>query len=255
MAGAIVGKVDALPLALQKQQVQASISALNQKTTDAAPQVKLLQDQLAVQETQLQNLLQEKARIERLLKQDAATGKQLDDIKFQVDAMNRQMVVTRQQIAVQVNNINTQNRSILSEAPSLEKRSAQLDDQIQRSNIVNPIRGTVITKYAEPGEITAAGKALYKVANLDSLTLRVYITGDQLSQLKLGQSIKIFTDKGKDAYNQTTGIVYWVSDKAEFTPKTIQTKDERANLVYAVKVKVKNDGFMKIGMYAEVSFL
>ncbi len=253
-AGAVIGKIDALNISLQKEQVEASISALNQKTQDVMPQIKLLQDQLAVQQTQLQNLLHEQARIERLVKLDAATGKQLDDIKFQVDAQNKQMAVTRQQINVQENNTSTQNRSVLSEAAPLEKRAAQLNDEIQRSNITNPVKGTVITKYAEEGEVTAAGKALYKIADLSYITLRAYVTGDQLSVIKLGQSVKVFTDKGKDAYTEYAGTITWISDKAEFTPKTIQTKDERANLVYAVKIKVKNDGLLKIGMYGEIKF-
>ncbi len=253
-AGSIVGKLDAAPIALQKEQVEAGIRALKQKTVDAGPSVKLLEDQLAVQETQLANLLQEKTRTERLLKQDAATGKQLDDISFQVEAMKKQMAVTKQQIAVQVNNTNTQNRSILSESDPQQKRIAQLDDQLQRTFITNPINGTVLTKYAEAGEITGAGKALYKIADLQTLTLRVYVTGNQLAAIKLGQTVKVYTDKSKDAYNETTGTVYWISDKAEFTPKTIQTKEERANLVYAIKIRVKNDGLLKIGMYAEIKF-
>lgn len=253
-AGAVTGKVDALNISLQKEQVEASISALNQKTADVTPQIKLLQDQLAVQQAQLQNLLQEQARIERLVKLDAATGKQLDDIRFQVEAQNKQMAVTRQQINVQVNNTNTQNRSVLSEAAPLQKRAAQLDDQIQRSNITNPVKGTVIAKYAEEGEVTAAGKALYKIADLSVITLRAYITGDQLSAVKLGQAVKVYTDKGKDAFTEYPGTITWISDKAEFTPKTIQTKDERANLVYAIKIRVKNDGLLKIGMYGEIKF-
>lgn len=253
-AGSIVGKIDAVPVTLQKEQVEASIQALQQKTADAKPAIQLLQDQLAVQEAQLKNLNQEKARIERLLKQDAATGKQLDDIRFQAESVQKQMNVTRQQIAVQVNNVNTQNRGILSEAAPLRKRADQLQDQIQRTQISNPIAGTVITKYAEAGEITAAGKALYKIADLRTLTLRAYITGDQLGQVKTGQQVKVFTDKGKTAYTELDGVLYWVSDKAEFTPKTIQTKEERANLVYAVKIRVRNNGYLKLGMYAGVTF-
>jgi HlyD family secretion protein len=253
-AGTVIGKIDAVNISLQKEQVEASINALNQKTLDVRPQIKLLQDQLAVQQTQLQNLLHEQARIERLVKLDAATGKQLDDIRFQVDAQNKQMAVTRQQINVQENNTGTQNRSVLSEAAPLEKRVAQLNDQIQRSNITNPVKGTVTAKYAEEGEVAAAGKALYKIADLSYITLRAYVTGDQLSAIKLGQSVKVFTDKGKDAYTEYAGTITWISDKAEFTPKTIQTKDERANLVYAVKIRVKNNGLLKIGMYGEIKF-
>lgn len=253
-AGDTVAKVDALPLDLQKQQVEASIHALGQKTADVGPAVKLLKDQLSVQETQLNNLRHEKARIERLLKQDAATGKQLDDINYQIEALQRQMNVTQQQIAVQENTVQTQNRSIMSEAPGLEKKVAQLDDQIRRSVVLNPVGGTVLAKYAEQGEITAAGKALYKIADLSYLNLRAYITGDQLARVKLGQTVKVSTDDGKGGYHTYDGTLFWISDKAEFTPKTIQTKDERANLVYAIKIRVKNDGLLKIGMYAEVKF-
>jgi HlyD family secretion protein len=140
----------------------------------------------------------------------------------------------------------------LSEADPLKKRVAQLQDQVQRANIINPVSGTVITKYAEQGEITAAGKALYKIADLSSLNLRAYITGTQLSQVKLGQTVKVLIDDGAKKYKEYNGSITWISDKAEFTPKTIQTKEERANLVYAIKVKVKNDGYLKIGMYGEV---
>ena len=117
---------------------------------------------------------------------------------------------------------------------------------------MNPIQGTVITKYAMEGEITAPGKALYKIADLRTMTLRAYITGSQLSQIKLGQTVKVFTDAGKKKYRETSGTISWISDKAEFTPKTIQTKEERANLVYAIKVRVKNEGELKIGMYGEL---
>ena len=249
---AMVGKIDAENLSLQKEQVEASIEALSEKTADVNPQVKLLQDQLAVQESQLANYLHEKTRIENLLKQDAATGKQLDDINAQIDVVKKQMAMTQQQINVQKNNIATQNRSILSEGRPMEKRVAQLQDQLNRANIINPITGTILTKYAEAGEVTSAGKALYKVADLSTINLRAYITGSQLSQVKLGQSVKVLVDDGPNKYREYPGTITWIADKAEFTPKTIQTKEERANLVYATKIKVKNDGRLKIGMYGEV---
>jgi HlyD family secretion protein len=237
---------------LTEQQVEASINALNQKTADVNPQVKFLRNQLAVQQSQLNNLTHERARIENLIKADAATGKQLDDINAQIDVAVRNMAVTTQQINVQQSNIATQNRSILSEAEPLRKRAAQIKDQAGRANILNPVQGTIITKYAMEGEITSPGKALYKIADLRTMTLRAYITGSQLSQVKLGQTVKVFTDDGKNKYRETTGTISWISDKAEFTPKTIQTKEERANLVYAIKVRVKNDGLLKIGMYGEI---
>jgi len=247
-----VGTIDAVNIALQKEQVEANIASLREKTSDVNPQVKLLQEQLTVQQAQLSNLEYEKKRIENLLKEDAATGKQLDDINYQVDALQKQMNVTQQQINVQKSNVSTQNRSILSEGKPLAKNIAMLEEQLSKSRIINPVAGTVLTKYAEAGEITAAGKALYKIADLSVITLRAYITGTQLSQVKLGQQVKVLVDDGKNKYKELTGTITWISDKAEFTPKTIQTKDERANLVYAVKIKVKNDGFLKIGMYGEV---
>lgn len=250
----VVGTVDGTNISLQKEQVESSIQALGEKTVDVSPQVKLLEDQLAVQQSQLNNLLHEQTRIQNLLKQDAATGKQLDDITAQIEVAKRSMSVTRQQIQVQQNNVATQNRSILSEGKPLQKRVAQLEDQLKKTSIVNPVTGTVLTKYAEQGEITSTGKALYKIADLSTITLRAYITGTQLSQVKLGQSVKVLVDDGAKKYKEYSGTITWVSDKAEFTPKTIQTKDERANLVYATKIKVKNDGYLKIGMYGEVKF-
>lgn len=250
----IVGLVDLTDLSLQKEQVEETIHALGDQTMNPEPQVKLLKDQLTVQQSQMDNLLHEKARTERLLKEDAATGKQLDDINSQVSILKNQMNVTRQQINVQQNNIHTQNNGILSQGKPLHKKVAQLEDQINKSSIRNPINGTVLTKFAEAGEITTIGKALYTIADLSSLTLRAYISGTQLSQVKLGQTVRVMVDDGKDKYKEFPGTITWISDKAEFTPKTIQTKDERANLVYAVKVKVKNDDYLKIGMYGEIQF-
>ena len=250
----IVGLVDPTDLSLQKEQVQASIASLNEKTADATPQIKMLQDQLTVQQTQLDNLLHERGRIENLLKEDAATKKQLDDINFQIESVKKQMNVTTQQINVQRNNVATQNRGILSESKPLQKRAEQIQEQLNKTNITNPVNGTVITKYAETGEITSNGKPLYKIADLSTLNLRAYVTGDQLPQIRLGQQVTVFVDSGAKKYRKLPGTVTWVSDKAEFTPKTIQTKDERANLVYAMKVRVKNDGYLKIGMYGEVRF-
>ena len=250
----IVGQVDPSDLSLQKEQVVASIQSLNEQTVNVQPQIKLLQDQLTVQQSQLDNLLYERTRIQNLLKQDAATSKQLDDINAQIDVVKKQMNVTQQQINVQQNNVATQNRSILSQGKPLQKKVAQIEDQLNKTNILNPIDGTVLTKYAETGEITSTGKALYKIADLSYLNLRAYITGEQLPKIKLGQQVKVFIDDGKKNYKQYDGTIIWISDKAEFTPKTIQTKEERANLVYAIKVRVKNDGYLKIGMYGEVGF-
>lgn len=250
----IVGVIDAENISLQKEQVEANIEALGEKTADVNPQVKLLENQLIVQQSRLDQLLREKTRTENLLKQDAATGKQLDDINAEIDVARKQLSVTQQEINVRRSSVATQNRTILSEGKPLQKRVAQLNEQLEKANIVNPVGGTVITKYAEAGEVTSPGKALYKIADLSTMTLRAYITGAQLSLVKLGQQVKVLVDEGADKYKELTGTITWISDKAEFTPKTIQTKDERANLVYAMKIKVKNDGYLKIGMYGEVVF-
>jgi HlyD family secretion protein len=248
----VVALIDPTGLSLQKEEMEASIQAIGQQTLDVSPQIKLLDNQLTVQQSQLNNLLHEKSRIENLIKSDAATGKQLDDINAQIDVVNKQMAVTQQQINVQKNAVGTQNRGILSQQKPMEKRAAQVADMLNKTNIKNPIQGTVITKYAEAGEITTMGKPMYKIADVSNLNLRAYVTGVQLPKIKLSQQVKVMIDDGAKKYKEYSGEIIWVSDKAEFTPKTIQTKEERANLVYAIKVKVKNDGYLKIGMYGEV---
>lgn len=251
----IVGQIDPTDLTLQKEQVEESIHALGEQTMDVGPQLKLLVDQLAVQQSQLDNAMHERTRIEKLVKLEAATGKQLDDINYQVDLIQKQMKVTQQHIKVQKNNVRTQNSGILSQGKPLKKRVAQLQELIKKTNIINPVNGTVLTKYAEAGEIASGGKALYSIADLSFINLRAYISGAQLSQIKLDQQVKVLSDSGANKYREYAGNITWISDKAEFTPKTIQTKEERANLVYAIKIKVKNDGYLKIGMYGEVLFI
>ncbi len=253
-AGQAVALIDATNLRLQKEQVEASIGTLREKVVDVGPQIRLLEEQLAVQQTQLNSLLREKNRFTNLVKEQAATQKQLDDINSQYDQLVRQMEVTKKQIKLQQNITGTQNRTVLSEKAPLSVRVAQLDDQIQRAAVTNPVTGTVLAKYAQPGEMTAAGKALYKIASLDTLRLHAYITGNQLALVKLSQAVKVSADDGKGGFRTYPGTITWISNKAEFTPKTIQTKEERANLVYAIKIDVKNDGFLKLGMYGEVKF-
>src|SRR5580658_2705908 len=252
--GAVVGQIDMSNTIIQKAQVEATIQALRQKTTNPVPQTELVKRQLAVEESQLEQQQREKIRTENLLKADAATQKQLDDINSAIDQLQKQIAVSKQQIALDNSNIATQNRTIFSEQRPLEMSAAQIQDNINKGQVVNPIKGTVLTKYALQGEMTTTGKALYKIANLDTLILRAYVTGSQLTQVKLGQTVKVYADQGADQYREYPGEVYWISDKSEFTPKTIQTRDERANLVYAVKIHVKNDGYLKLGMYGEVKF-
>ena len=249
-----VGEIDSIPLELQRAQLEATIGALQQKTTDVRPAVQELKDQIAAQKAQLNDDFLEKARTERLIKADAATAKQLDDINTAIAVLQKQIVANEQQIKVTETNTGTQNNTVLSEYKPLRRSVAEIDDQLKRTNIKNPISGTVLTKYAMAGEETSVGKALYKIADVSVITLRVYITGTQLAQVKLGQNVKVLVDSTASTYRTYPGVITFISDKAEFTPKTIQTKDERANLVYAVKIHIKNDGYLKIGMYGEVKF-
>jgi len=250
----VVGEIDSIPLELQKAQLEATIGALSEKTTDVRPAVQELKDQIAAQKAQLNDDFIEKERTERLIKADAATTKQLDDINAAISVLQKQIIANEQQIKVTETTTGTQNSSVMSEYKPLRKSVAEINDQLKRTNIKNPISGTVLTKYAMAGEETAAGKALYDIADLSVITLRVYITGTQLAQVKLGQNVKVLVDSTATTYRTYPGLITYISDKAEFTPKTIQTKDERANLVYAVKIHVKNDGYLKIGMYGEVKF-
>ena len=250
----VIGQIDVLNDQLKAEQIEASIQALHQKTNDPQLQADFYKRQVMVQEAQLSQLKREQNRVASLLKADAATQKQLDDLNASIDQLNKQLEVTRQQLTLSVSNINTQNRSILSEQKPLEKSVAQVKNQISKGQIICPITGTVLAKYAYEGEMTSVGKALFKIANLDTIYLKAYVTGVQLPQIKLGQKVKVLIDEGKDQFKNYEGTITWISSKSEFTPKTIQTKDERANLVYAIKVSVKNDGFLKIGMYGEVKF-
>ena len=236
----VVGLVDTTQLYLKKKQLESTIKSVLSKQPDIPTQLAAIQEQIATAE-------REKKRIENLVKSDAATTKQLDDINSQLDVLNKQYDATKSSLTIT-------RQGMRSETLPLIAQVEQIEDQINKSIIKNPIDGTVLTRYAKQDEITSNGKALYKIADLSEMILRAYINGDQLGQVKLDQKVKVFVDKGDGEQKEMEGEIYWVSSKAEFTPKTIQTKDERANLVYAIKVRVKNDGYLKIGMYGEVKF-
>ncbi len=253
-ANELVGLIDVEAQKLQKEQNQASIQSLKEKTVTPSAQIEVVQKQLAAQQAQMQQLLSEKSRVENLVKADAAPRKQLDDMTAQIDQLNKQMAATRSQINLYSSNATTQNRSILSETVPLQAAGKQIQYQINKGQILNPLDGTVLSKYAMEGEMATIGRPLYKIANLDTLNLKAYVTGDQLPKIKIGQEVTTRIDNGDGTYKNYTGIITWISDKSEFTPKTIQTKKERENLVYAIKVRVPNDGFLKIGMYGEVLF-
>ncbi|MBU4538626.1 MAG: HlyD family efflux transporter periplasmic adaptor subunit [Weeksellaceae bacterium] len=263
-----VGEIDPKNVELQKEQVVASIEALDQKTNSAVPQIQVLQTQLSAQsanisvlQEQLDNAVRERNRTANLVAKDAATRKQLDDangqvkvIQKQITAAQSQLNILRQQIASTKENVSIQNRAVLSERKPTQKKVEQIDEQLKNNIIESPISGMVLTKYMNEGEFAVTGKPVFKMADLDLMTLKTFITGDQLTQVKTGQQVKVYIDLGDGKTKEFPGTIYWISSKAEFTPKTIQTKNERANLVYATKIHVKNDGFLKIGMYGDVKF-
>ena len=252
--GQKVGQINVEVLKLQKEQVEATISSLKEKTLSPADQVALIRSQYEVQKAQLDQQQRELARVQQLVAGGAATQKQLDDLTAIVEQLHKQLAVTQNQLRVSLTNINTQNRDVMSQEAPLQKNAEAVQVQINQGEIINPIMGTVLVNYALKGEMQTFGKPLYKIANMETLTLKAYITGDQLTQIKLGQQVTVRTDAGKGEYRTYQGEITHISNKAEFTPKTIQTKSERANLVYAIKVKVKNDGYLKIGMYGEALF-
>lgn len=238
--GVEVGYVDTVQLYLRKLQLQANTTAVKSRRQDVNKQIAAIKQQIATQQ-------REKERFENLVKNNAANQKQVDDI-------NAQIAFLQKQLAAQTSTLENSNASVTGESSALEIQIAQLKDQLQKCHISSPIQGTVLSKYAEQGELAVPGKALFKVADIGNLFLRAYITSDQLSKIKIGQKVKVFADFGNNNVKEYPGTVSWISNKSEFTPKSIQTKDERANLVYAVKIAVKNNGDIKIGMYGEVSF-
>lgn len=232
----VVGYVDTTQLALKREQLLASQQSIRAKSGNILAQIDVVQEQKKV-------ALIEKERLEGLFKASAATQKQLDDINGQLSVLDKQMV-----------SIESQNASVLSDIRSLESQIRQINDQIQKSIIINPVKGTVLTKLAEPYEVIVFGKPLYKIADLSTMFLRVYVSGDQLPKVKIGDKVNVLIDQSKTENQKLEGEISWISSKAEFTPKIIQTKQERVNMVYAVKVRVANDGSLKIGMPGEINF-
>jgi len=251
-AGTVVGRIDSTQLVLKIAQLKANIRAVAAKSPAIAAQLAVFEKQLNANKQQLATLQREKQRIENLLKKDAAVPKQLDDLNAQIEQVQRQMDVVNEQRSASDANLNTQKNGLLAEILPIQDQIAQMEDQIAKCKIVNPIDGTVLTKLAEAGEVTSFGKPLYKIANLQQIILRAYVAGDQLGSIKVGQEVKVSIDGPDNTMRDFTGKISWVSSKAEFTPKIIQTKDERVNLVYAIKILVPNDGTLKIGMPAEV---
>ncbi len=235
-AGELVAIIDTTQLKLKIKQVNAQEAAVESKHSS-------IQSQIEVYQQQISNLEVDKNRISQMLNDGAATQKQMDDITGQINVVEKQIA-----------SANTQFTSVQKELEVLASQKESLNDQFARCFVQNPASGTVLETYAEEGEITAMGKSLYKIADINELTLKVYVSGSMLPAVKLGKEVTVLIDKNKDENQEIKGLVTWISPEAEFTPKIIQTKEERVKLVYAVKVKVKNDGSLKIGMPGEVNF-
>jgi HlyD family secretion protein len=239
-AGATIGFIDTIQLDLRKKQLLATIQASQTRKPDVEVQLAALEQQIATARS-------EKHRVENLVKANAANQKQLDDLNAQIEVFTKQLVATRTTLESSTSGINK-------ESSAMKIQVDQINDQLRRSYISSPIDGTLLVKYAETGELAIQGKSLFKVADMSQMILRVYVSADQLSKLKLDQTVDVNAELGTTDNKAYKGTVTWISAKSEFTPKTIQTRDERANLVYAVKVAVKNDGILKIGMYGGIHF-
>ncbi|MBR1713063.1 MAG: HlyD family efflux transporter periplasmic adaptor subunit [Alloprevotella sp.] len=267
-AGAHVGSIDAEHLSLQKQQLGTTSEQLNanrrqlESTRAATESQRLdLEKQSAVLQQQISNAQRERKRYAELVSDGAVARKQLDDIDYQISVLQKQLAATRDQLSrtnrslqEQAQALQAQVEGIQAQQRGLGVQQEQLDDQIRHTRIVTPLRGTVLEKYAEQGEFVSTGKPLFKLADTENMFLRAYITSAQLQSVKVGQAVTVFADYGGGQRKEYAGTVSWISQKSEFTPKTILTDDERADLVYAVKIAVKNDGGIKIGMYGEVKF-
>ncbi|MBR2502281.1 MAG: HlyD family efflux transporter periplasmic adaptor subunit [Rikenellaceae bacterium] len=237
-ANQMVGAIDSVQLHLQRKQLVAQQSALLGSRPDVKKQVAALREQIAKQNEELR-------RVENMLKDGAATKKQKDDIEAQIKILERQLDATLSTLDKNTSTINNN-------SAALEAQIAALDDRISKCRVISPVGGTVLVKYAEAGELATVGKPLMKIADLDNIYLRAYFTSDQLAKVNLGDEVKVVADFGGEERYDYTGRVAWISSESEFTPKTIQTKDSRANLVYAVKIAVENDGRLKIGLAGEV---
>lgn len=238
--GDIIGQIDTVLLLKQKNVIIANIAALDSKIQNQEPEIAVLLEQKSY-------LLNEKKRLKNLMEGNAATQKQMDDIESQINLTDKKISATK----VKYSELN---RGVLAQKSPLSEQIKQIDEQIRKSKLINPIDGQVLSVFKRESEVVAAGLPIYKIADLSSLDLKAYISGAQLPHIKLNQEVEVLIDQDEKTNKSINGVVTWISGKAEFTPKTIQTKEERVNQVYAIKIKVKNDGSLKIGMPGEVRF-
>ena len=278
--GVMVGQIDARQLSLKRAQLATNTEQLtatdgqldankrqlvaNQQAT--ASQQLDLKKQVAAIRQQIDNQQRERQRFSELLRDGAVPQKQVDDIDYQIQVLQKQLVATEEQIAsqnaalaeqnkgiaAQIDGISSQQAGVTAQKAGVRNQQAQIDDQIAHTFVKSPLAGTILEKYAEQGEFVTIGKPLFKIADTKNMFIRAYITSEQLKKVRLGQHVKVLADYGGGEKKQYNGVITWISSRSEFTPKTIVTEDERADLVYAIKIKFTNDGFVKIGMYGEV---
>ena len=234
-----VALIDTTQLWLKMAQMEATKKVYANQKPD-------LEKQIAATRQQLQKAKQEQQRYAELVKDGAAPSKMLDDMTSQVSVLQKQL-------DAQISSLNTQISSLNSQQSTVDVQLSQLADQLKKCHVKAPLSGTVLEKYVERGEFVATGKPLFKIGDMDNMFLRAYITSSQLQAVKVGQAVKVFADYGGGDRKEYEGRVTWIASRSEFTPKTILTDDERADQVYAVKIAVKNDGYLKIGMYGEVA--
>ncbi len=249
-----VGMVDTYQLSQKQDELDAANLQLEANAAATSSRQLDLQKQLASISQQIANARNEQARFAELVKDGAAPRKQLDDINYQIKVLKTQLDATRDQISAYNASLAQQSRAIAAQRLGVDAQKRQLTDQIKNAHVVSPITGTVLEKYVEAGEFVTTGKPLFKVADVERMFIRAYVTSSQLKELKLGQRVTVMADYGDNQKKNYAGVVTWISSRSEFTPKTILTDDERADLVYAVKVRFENDGYVKIGMYGEVKF-
>lgn len=236
----IVGYIDSTQLYLQKLSLSKNEQGVRAQNPNISTQTAAINEQI-------ETLQRERSRVQNLITANAANQKQLDDINSQIDVLQKQL-------SAHTSTLQKSSANISAQSSAMQIQIAQIDDQLSKCTVKSPIDGIVLNKYAEAGELAGIGTPLFKVADMSSMYLRAYITNDQLAQIKLNDNVTVCVDAGNGEMKEYTGTIHWISNKAEFTPKTIQTKNERANLVYAIKIAVENDGFLKIGMYGEVVF-
>lgn len=238
--GLPLGTIDTVQLILQRRQLEAELRAVDSGRLDAGSQLESLRRQIV-------HAQREKARFEALAAAQAVPRKQLEDIDSQLKVLESQLDAAAEQLR-------KSNAGVANRGAAILAQLALVDEQLRNCRIVSPVGGTILAKYAERGEYTTQGRPLFKVGDTERMKLRAYLTGDQLSSVALGQKVTVYADDGKTARKAYEGVVSWISDRAEFTPKTIQTRNERAELVYAVRIAVRNDGGIKRGMYGDVKF-